>query len=82
MAESKHTSLRRCKKSIRGKLGASHSLLVTTLLLLLGRCGGSFLLLVHNEAGVALLGVPLEASKVGRLAEFVVSLERDVSKDA
>jgi hypothetical protein len=73
-SESRHAGLRLCKKSSGGKLGASHSLLVTTLLLLLGRCGATFLLLVHDEAGVALLGIPFEAGKEGRVADFVISL--------
>lgn len=55
--------------------GASRSLLVTTLLLLLGGCGGiACLLLVHDEARVALILVPFEASEVGRL-ELVVRLD-------
>lgn len=57
-----------------GKSGASHSLLVTTLLLLLGRCGCAFLLLVHDEARVALFGIPLEACEVGSFANLIIGL--------
>jgi hypothetical protein len=63
-----------------GKTGASHSLLVTTLLLLLGRWGCALLLLMHDEARVALLGVPFEAREVGRLAKLIVCLLPVVSR--
>ena len=64
-----------------GKTGASHSLLVTTLLLLLvGWWGCAFLLLVHNEARVALFGVPFEASEIGAFAKFIVCLLSVVSR--
>lgn len=54
--------------------GASDSLLVSVLLLLLLRGRGcAFFLLVHDEARVALFGVPLEAGEDGQV-ELVVSL--------
>lgn len=66
---------------VLGKTGASHSLLVTTLLLLLlRRWGCAFLLLVHDEARVALFGIPLEAREVGSIADLVVCLLSCVSR--
>jgi hypothetical protein len=68
---------------LKGRLGASHSLLVsgvrTGLLLLLGRRGSTFLLLVHDEASVALFGVPLETGEDGKV-DLVVLLLRFVSE--
>lgn len=58
-----------------GKSGASHSLLVTTLLLLFrrGRLGLAGLLQVHEKAGIVVLWVPLETMEVG-IIELIVGL--------
>jgi len=64
-------------------MGASHSLLVLAVLVLLlllrDGVGGTFLLLVYDEARVALLGVPFEAGEDGQV-ELVVGLGEHVSR--
>jgi hypothetical protein len=54
--------------------GASHSLLVTALLLALLRGRGAFLLQVYDELLVVLFWVPFEASEDG-VVQLVVGLE-------